>query len=272
MPWPQAHPHFDVMATFFVLAFGYWYAETRLRALIAPTARKATGSQWVMWYAGALTMFAVSSWPIHDVGETALFSVHMVEHMVIVFISAPLLLMGMPRWMADVTIGRPSIARWIRPLARPVPAFIGLNVALIAIHWPEAVEAMLTNSLAHFAIHVGLFVTAVLAWLPVRSPTPAIPRMRPPMQMVYLFLHSLLPTVPASFLTFSSVPLYAIYGDASLAWGVSPVDDQTIAGIIMKIGGGVLLWSAIAVIWFRWVSEERRWDAVEADLRSSPTR
>lgn len=271
MPWPEPHLHFDVLATVFVLGFGFAYAERRLRPLVAPTAARATGSQWLMWYLGLGLMFVVSSWPFHDIGETALFSVHMIEHMVIVFLTAPLLLMGMPRWMADATIGRPAIARWIRPLARPVPAFIGLNLALIAIHWPDAVAAMLTNSPAHFLIHAGLFATALLAWLPVRSPTPEIPRLRPPMQMMYLFLHSLLPTVPASFLTFSSVPIYPIYGDASLAWGISPLNDQTIAGIIMKLGGGLLLWTAIAVIWFRWVSEERQWDAVEAELRSTPS-
>lgn len=270
MPWPQPHLHWDVLATVFVLAVGYGYAELRLRPLVAPAAAPATRGQWVKWYAGVLVMFTVSSWPIHDIGETALFSVHMVEHLLIVFLTAPLLLMGMPTWMADATIGRPAVARILRPLAHPVPAFIILNAAMIAIHWPTVVELMLTSKLAHFAVHAGLFAAAFLAWIPVRSPTPALPRLRPPGQMMYLLFHSILPTIPASFLTFSSVALYPIYGDAALAWGLTPVSDQTMAGIIMKLGGGLMLWIAIAVIWFRWVSDERKVEALEMQLRSSP--
>lgn len=269
MPWPQPHLHFDVLATVFVLGFGYAYAELRLRRLVAPASASATRGQWTKWYLGVGLMLLVSSWPIHDIGETALFSVHMVEHLVIVFLTAPLLLMGLPRWMADATIGRPAVARILRPLVHPVPAFIILNTAMIAIHWPSVVEAMLTSKLAHFAVHAGLFVAAFLAWMPVRSPATALPPMRPPMQMLYLFFHSILPTIPASFLTFSSVALYPAYGDAALDWGLTPVDDQTIAGIIMKLIGGLLLWTAIAIIWFRWVSKEREWDEIEAELRST---
>lgn len=269
-PWPETHLHLDVLGTVLALGLGYFYAERRLRRLIAPAARPASPGQWVMWYLGLLTMFIVSSWPLHDIGETALFSVHMVEHMVIVYVSAPLLLLGLPRWMADATIGHPRVARYLRPLVHPVPAFTVLTVALIAIHWPVAVETMITSEPAHFIIHLVLFLGALLAWMPVRSPTPALPRIGTPMQMMYLFFHSLLPTIPASFLTFSSAPIYPIYGDASLAWGIDPVTDQTVAGLIMKLGGGVLLWAAIAIIWFRWVSREREWDRMEADLRSEP--
>ncbi len=133
----------------------------------------------------------------------------------------------------------------------------------------QLVEAMLTNVFAHFAVHTWLFVAATLMWMPVLSPTPAIPRLKRPMAMFYLFAQSLLPTIPASFLTFSSVPLYPIYGDASLAYGLSAVADQTIAGVIMKLGGGFLFWITIAVIWVRWTREERQWDELEHSLRAT---
>jgi putative membrane protein len=128
---------------------------------------------------------------------------------------------------------------------------------------------MLTGDLMHFAVHTWLFAVSVLMWLPVFSPTPAVPRLSPPGQMFYLFAQSLLPTIPASFLTFSSVAIYPIYGDAALAFGLSAVADQTIAGVIMKLGGGLLLWSTIAVIWFRWTKQEREWEEMEASLRAS---
>jgi putative membrane protein len=136
-------------------------------------------------------------------------------------------------------------------------AFVIFNTVFIAVHWPEAVNLMLTNDLAHFVIHLALFASAVLMWMPVLSPTPAIPVLPRPMQMLYLFLQSLLPTIPASFLTFSSSAIYPTYGDAASRWGLTAVTDQTIAGVLMKLGGGLLLWMTIAVIWFRWTADER---------------
>jgi putative membrane protein len=265
-PW---YPHFDVWGIVFVFGYGYWYANHRLHRVVAPESPGATrGQQW-SWYAGLGFIWLVSGWPIHDIGETSLFSVHMVEHMVIAFVVPPLLLIGIPRWMADRTLGDPRVARLIRPLARPVTAFVLFNVTFVAIHWPELVNWMLTNPFAHFGVHFLLFGVSILMWMPVLSPTPAVPRLPPPGQMLYLFMQSLLPTIPASFLTFSSVPMYSVYGDAATAWGLTAVTDQQISGVLMKLGGGLLLWSAITIIWFRWTKQEREMEQIEASFRAS---
>jgi putative membrane protein len=76
--------------------------------------------------------------------------------------------------------------------------------------------------------------------------------------MVYLFLQSLVPTIPASFLTFGHTALYPVYAGFPRIWGVSPLTDQLIAGLIMKIVGGLLLWGVIAAIFFRWYEQEQR--------------
>jgi putative membrane protein len=76
--------------------------------------------------------------------------------------------------------------------------------------------------------------------------------------MIFLFLQSVVPTVPASFLTFGSAPLYRFYEDVPQLWGLSTVDDQRLAGLIMKIGAGLLLWMLIAVTFFRWAADEER--------------
>lgn len=266
---PAWHPHYDVWAIVFVLGFGYWYAHRRIKPHVASLAAGPSTRQWWQWYLGLALLWVVSGWPIHDIGEQSLFTFHMVEHMVLGLGVPPLLLMGMPRWLADVTLGRPSVARWVRPLAHPVTAFALFNVTFVLIHWPDMLEMMLTNGLVHFGIHSLLVVTAGLMWLPVLSPTLAIPKLTRPMQMLYLFLQSLLPTIPASFLTFSSVPIYPVYGDAALEWGLTAVADQTVAGIVMKLGGGLIIWATIAVIWFRWTSEERTWEELDTGVSVS---
>ncbi len=268
-PLPPWHPHWDVWGFVVVLAAGYLYADVRLRPTVAPTAPAATARQRTQFLAGLVLLWVVSDWPFADIAETALFSFHMVEHLVIVYVTPPLLLIGMPTWLADATLGNPRIRALIRPLAHPVVAFTAFNILLVAIHAPDAVELMVTNGLAHLALHGVLFTVAILAWIPVLSPTPSLPRLRPPMRMLYLFLQTILPTVPASFLTFSRTPIYPIYGDAATDYGVTPLVDQTVAGLIMKLGGGLLLWSIIIAIWIRWIQEERRWDAIERELAES---
>ena len=145
------------------------------------------------------------------------------------------MLRGTPRWLADVTIGHPKVARFIRPLARPVPAFVLFNTTFIVIHWPDLVAdgagwaaASPGPRLAVRRLHPDVAARAL-----AHAGHPQTP---PPGQMFYLFAQSLLPTIPASFLTFSTVPLYPVYGDAALAFGLTAVADQTIAGVIMKAG------------------------------------
>jgi putative membrane protein len=74
-------------------------------------------------------------------------------------------------------------------------------------------------------------------------------------------------------LTFGSSPLYRFYEHVPHLWGLSTLDDQRIAGLIMKIGGGLLLWLVIAVIFFRWAGEEdrriaarRQWQDLDREL------
>ena len=259
-PVPAFHPHYDVLLMVFILGFGYWYADNRIRPIAHPTAPAATSRQRWAWNGGLVAILVVSSWPFHDIGESALFTVHMVEHLVLALIVPGLLLVGTPRWLADRTLGHARIASVLRPVARAVPAFFLFTISLVVIHWPLLVETMVTNPLAHFSTHAWLMLVGLLMWLPVVSPTPQIPRLAPPGQMLYLLAHSLLPTVPASFLTFSSVPLYPVYGEAAREYGLTAVSDQTISGIVMKLGMGLLLWITITVIWFRWSSKEAELD------------
>ena len=263
-PW---HPHFDVWAVVVVLGVGYWYANARLRRILAPGALGPRRRQWWQWYLGLALIWLVSDWPLGDIGESQLFTVHMVEHMTLALVAPPLLLMATPRWLAEAVLK--GVARWVRPVAHPVAAFSLFNVVFILIHWPDLVAVMVTNSLAHLLVHGVLFLSALLMWMPVLSPTPTIPKLRRPMQMLYLFAQSLLPTIPASFLTFSSAPLYPVYGDAAGAWGLTAVADQTIAGVVMKLGGGFIIWATIAVIWFRWTSEERHWEDLESSVSAT---
>ena len=162
--------------------------------------------------AGLLALLVASDWPIHDLGESYLFSVHMVQHLVYSILAAPLLLLGTPDLdgaRAAVTAVRCSArCGW---LARFLPATILFNVVVVVTHIPFVVDAALRNGLIHFGVHALVFGSALIVWMPLASPLPEVPRLQPLLRMLFLFLQAVVPTIPASFLTFGDHPLYRFY-------------------------------------------------------------
>ena len=137
-----------------------------------------------------------------------------------------------------------------------------------------------TNEVAHFSAHTTLMLVSVIMWWPVLSPLPEMPRTSTPAQMLYLFGQTIVPTVPASFLTFAETPLYSAYAKAPRIFsGFDPVTDQRVAGLLMKVVSGLYLWAVIAVLFFRWSSREEsgtpdpvEWQVIERQLNQTGTK
>jgi putative membrane protein len=256
--FPHWSPHPDVWLIVGMLAAGYAIALTRLGPRLAPARPVATRFQVVCFTLGLLAVWLASDWPIHDIAERYNYSIHMVQHLMFVMVAAPLLLLGTPAWLMRWALQPPAVLRTVRVLARFVPALLLFNLVLIVTHWPWMVNESLNSAVVHFSLHAVLFVSSLIVWLPVVSPLPEIPRLQPVLRILYLFAWSVVPTVPASFLTFGSAPLYKFYEHVPHLFGLSTLEDQQLAGLIMKIGAGLLLWLIIAVVFFRWAAEEDR--------------
>jgi len=268
------HAHPDVWLLIAALLGGYFWALRRLGPRHTAAGQPlATGIQKACWVSGVVTIWVAADWPVHDLSERYLYSVHMTQHLLIMLVAPPLLLLGTPAWLAREFLSPPGLYRVVRRLARPMPALILFNAITVIAHWPAFVDATLHSQLLHFATHAALFVSALLMWCPVVAPLPELRPLTPPAQMLYLFLQSIVPTVPASFLVFADKPIYHFYEHVPRLWGLSAGEDQRIAGLLMKLGGGLLLWMVIAVLFFRWHSAEeendrqaRRWRALEREL------
>lgn len=257
--FPSWEPHPDVWLLVALLAAGYGIAIVRFGPLHSgPGVPAATRFQITCWCLGIASLWLVIDWPVHDVAERSLYSAHMVQHLVLSMVAAPLLLLGTPAWLLRRVLRPPWLFRMVRALSRFFPALVVFNVVLVLTHWPALVDASLRSGLLHFLVHALIFVSALIVWMPIVSPIPEIPRLSPPGRMIFLFLQSIVPTVPASFLTFGSAPLYRFYEGVPQLWGISALDDQRLAGLIMKIGAGLLLWLLIAVLFFRWAADEER--------------
>lgn len=206
---------------------------------------------------GVAALWIGADWPVHEIAEEYLFSFHMAQHFLFSLVAAPLLLAGLPGWLIRRLIAPRPVMAAMRLATRPLIAMAIYNGYLVFSHWPGFVEATLHNHGLHFGAHCILVGTALLMWWPVLSPLPELPRLSQPGQMLYLFLQTIVPTVPASFLTFSQTTFYRTYAEAPrLFTAIDPLTDQRLAGLVMKLGGGFLLWSIIAVLFFRWSAKE----------------
>jgi len=206
--------------------------------------------------AGVVTLAIAADWPMHDIAEEYLYSVHMLQHLLITFFIPILFLQATPEWLARLVLGGGDQERTIiGKLAKPVVAGVIFNMLAALTHWNGIVQLSADSGPFHYAIHLVMFSSALLMWLPVLGPLPEL-RLSPPAQMIYLFLMSIIPTVPAGWLTFADNPVYPAYDTVDRLWGISVVDDQQAAGFVMKILGGFFLWSLIAVRFFRWAAAE----------------
>jgi putative membrane protein len=271
------HAHFDVLAVMATIVVAWVQGVRLLGPRYAPAGQPfVTTKQKVLFGLGAFTMFASTSWPMHDIAEDYLFSVHMAEHFILTLIAVPLMLVGTPAWLLSWVV-RPvqPFARW---LIRPVPASILYNGVFAVSHAAVFVNYTSSHELAHFAAHTVLVLSAAVMWLPVCHQLPELKPMSAPVRMVYLFAQSLLPNVPAAFLAFAEVALYSWYVDAPRISSLTAVEDQQLAGALMKVCGTLLLWSIIVVQFFRWYQATERdggadvltWDDVERELARTP--
>jgi putative membrane protein len=268
---PDWHPHPDVWFLMTALAVGYLLSvrvvglrpaggSGKSQAVAESPVHRVSLARQISFLLGVGFLWLGADWPIHEIAEERLFSVHMIQHTLFSLIAPPLLLLGLPPELLRRVFRSNRSLRLLRAVTRPVVALALFNGVVLATHWPVIVDASLRSEPLHFGVHALLFTSAILMWWPVVEPLPELKQLSEPAKMFYLFLQSILPTVPASFLTFADAPIYHFYESVPRMWGLSVLIDQQIAGLIMKIGGGLLLWLCIATIYFRWNAKEERGD------------
>lgn len=199
------------------------------------------------------TILAALNGPIHELSDQALVSVHMLQHLLLTLVMPPLLLAGTPGWLLRPLLGIPGVAPTGRQLTRPLVALALYSIVFAAWHLPGPYEWALRHHGVHIVEHLLFMATAVLLWWPVAGPLPEWPRLPPPAQLLYLFAAGI-PMVPvAAFITLSETVLYPFYGEAPRQWGLSPLSDQRLGGVIMWIGGPLAFLVAMTIVFFRWM-------------------
>ena len=251
-------PHPEVWVLLAGLVGLYVYALRSLGPRVVPAGQPVVTAAQKRWFAlGMAMLWVASDWPVHDIAEEYLYSVHMLQHMVLTFFLPPVMLLATPEWLARIVIGDGAIGRAFLKIARPIPAAVIFNAVQLLTHWQGIVNASVSNGLLHYALHTLVVVTALAVWMPVVSPLPEY-RISVPAQCIHLFLTSIVPTIPAAWLALAEGTLYEAYDTPARLFGISVTADQQIAGLFMKLGGGVFLWIVIVTLFFRWSAKQDR--------------
>ena len=267
--FPSWQPHLEVWLLVAGLAASYAYAIRVIGPRVVKDRPAVSRSQLAWFGIGLLLLWGSSDWPVHDVAEERLYFVHMIQHMALTLVMPAAFLLATPEWLARLLIGDGKAYQVLKRLTHPVVATLLFNAVIVLSHWPAVVNQSVESGLLHYGVHVAVVTTALIMWLPVCGPLPEL-RLSLPGQMLYLFAQSIVPTVPAAWLTFADGAVYSVYDHLPRLWDISVADDQQAAGLIMKVVGGFYLWTIITVLFFRWANREGYGEPATAPRPAAP--
>ncbi|MEM7029113.1 MAG: cytochrome c oxidase assembly protein [Chloroflexota bacterium] len=260
--------------SFFPLSLSFWSLEpVVIIALIVVSGAYASGfnyfkkqetyddlvkqglikrSQPIYFSVALFTIFIALASPIDTLSDQ-LFTMHMIQHLLLALVAAPLLLMGIPEAFINPIFDlHPLIRPALRYISTGRAAFILFNLALVAWHIPPLYELTLQSEPIHNLEHAMFFWTGVLSWWPILSPTSKVPRLSYPGQLLYIFLVATPGALLGAWLVFTSRVLYPSYAAAPNIWNMSTLEDQQLGGLIMMVPGKFVYFIALTIVFFVW--------------------
>ncbi len=211
--------------------------------------------QVALFSAGALLLFLAIASPL-DAAADRLLAFHMLQHVIMTTIAPPLIVLGLPPALLRKLLRRDRVASILRYLTNPFLAG-GLFLANMWIwHAPPLYNAALDYQNIHIVQHLMFIGTGILFWWPVVNPVPEASSLGQGGRLLYLFITGFpMMTLALLFLSAQGV-LYHHYADVQLLWGMSPLTDQQIAGIVMGVLGELASFAAFSVLFFRFMVSE----------------
>jgi putative membrane protein len=233
-----------------------------------PKAGRPSALQAAAFYAGLLSIVIAVDSPIDTYADELLW-VHMLQHIILLTVAPPLILLGRPwptMWRALPLAERTVLAREVassrlaaplRALARPLAAWILFNATIIAWHIPAAYDLTERNGLVHAIEHAMFFFFGLLFWARVIDVGPLRPHLQWPARIAYIVGAMIVGWVLAIVFIVAPQPIYQHYADlATRPGGISALTDQQLAGGMMWVGGSIAFTIALLIGLYEWVAPE----------------
>lgn len=205
---------------------------------------------------GILALVAALISPLDALADRVLFSAHMAQHLLLLLVTPTFLVVGAPNAVVELerSLARTQVGR----LALSMPALLLVSIGTLwAWHAPGLFDAALHDNLIHILEHATFLGTSLLFWWPALRPED-FPGNPPDFaRLVYLFGAAVASSLLAAFIAFSADPLYAVSGLSPVAFGLSPLEDQQLGGILMWGFGGLWYFGAAGVVFIHWFTRAR---------------
>jgi putative membrane protein len=207
----------------------------------------------VKFYSALVVFYLAVGSPLDQAGERYLLSAHMLQHQLIIYPAAILLLLGLPDWLVRPVTGRPGLRPVLRVLTHPLVCGVIYTTVMSIWHLPSFYDLALQNRPVHIAEHFMFFGAALFYWWPVLSPSTELPRVSFASQIIYLTAVVIAMTPLFAYIAFSPDVIYPTYEYAPrIIPGFSAAADQLFAGAMMKLIGMSVAAGASAVSFYRW--------------------
>jgi putative copper resistance protein D len=263
--WP-----FDPLMWLFVVGAGWLYMRAARRAVSWPPVRRTH------FLLGLIACWVALATPV-AVYAGVLFWVHMVQHLLLVLVAAPLLALGAPVALMLRVSSPETRRRLLSALGSPMVRFIShpavtwlLFVAVLWIsHLSGVYDAALENPWVHGAEHFVYLGVAFLFWQPVIGLDPRPGKLSPPARVAYLLAAIPMQSFLGVALYSADRVLYPHYETLARQWGPSALDDQRAAALIMWLGGDALMLTALGFALLAWMRAEARMEIARAPHSST---
>ncbi len=230
--------------------------------------RQRDPQRWTLWHltgflGGLLALFLALASPIEPFASL-LLQIHMVQHLLLMMVAPPLiwlsepfipLLRGVPRGILHIGLRRLLKSRRLQSLltkvTSPMIALVIMTATTWLWHLPAIYDAALSLPWLHYVQHVSFLVAALIFWYPVVRPYPSRPKWSPWLLLPCLLLADIQNTVLSAILTFSEKPIYQHYVSQPRIAGISALDDQATAGVLMWVPGSVAFLGPLLFIGIR---------------------
>lgn len=224
-------------------------------------AKPVSANQKLSFYSGIALFYIGQGSPINYIGHHYLFSVHMLQQTILYLIVPIFIWLGTPAWVLRLVMNNLVIRSVISFFTRPLIALFLFNMLFSIYHMPFIMDNLMKNDVWLFGYHTILLFTAFMMWFPVFSPLPEINRLNDLKKIGYIFGNGLLLTPACALIIFANSTLYDMYANVTVPFAhLSPMDDQQLGGVIMKIIQEIVYGATLAYIFFRWYRRERKED------------
>ncbi|MCB0984170.1 MAG: cytochrome c oxidase assembly protein [Ilumatobacter sp.] len=245
----QAYP--GVYALVAGLVGGYlalvWVVRVRVAEAPAPT---VTARQWAAFAGAVLTVLVAGTWPVRGVADDYLAAAHALQLVLLALVFPPLFWLATPTWAIRGLVRTPRRRRLAARFVRPVRLVLLFNLTIVLVQLPGVVDEAVANGAVRTGCCVAVVMVSLAMWLPVVGPVPEW-RLGAGGRMAALFLTSVMFSLPSVWLTIADGVVYHRYGAQPVrVWSLTPIEDQQLAGVVMKLGS-ILLWIVVVSMFVR---------------------